>query len=58
MYNVSLLSLIKQHEEGLTLEEIKKTWLGDGIAPGAIDKDLDILLSMGEIKLTENGKYV
>ncbi len=58
VYNVSLLSLIKQHEQGLTLEEIKEKETSFEFTPDILKKELEILLEMGEIRLTKDGKYV
>lgn len=55
VFNISLLQLIKRNS-GLTIEEIQKHFPTSSLS--TIKNDLDILLGMREVELTEDGKYI
>lgn len=57
VYNISLLSHIKRHP-GLTFEEIQIHNSIPGNSSESLKTELDVLIGMGEIELTDDGKYI
>lgn len=57
VFNISLLQLIKNHD-GLTISDIRKQDEFKTMGLTILESELEILLSMNEINLTEDKKYI
>lgn len=57
VYNVDLLNLIKNHE-GLSVLDIQMQDGFKSMSTKSIEKEVAILVGMGEITLTKENKYI